>query len=175
MGQFSWCFANKNNEENLLEGNSAVVCCPDGSFIYETEYDGYGHFGGHDIYELVVDWNRKDLWKYISHSHNNRVIWKRNDILIALAAMESDENAQSVANKLYDFDMINEGQVNDNFDMRNNWKRIIGIHIACYDEDNAKLKYPIKITTEECNYNQLPASKGDPNQGWYPLNRNTEY
>lgn len=45
--------------------------------------------------------------------------------------------------------------------------RIIGIEIACYDEDNAKLKYPIKITHdstaiyEDCEY-----SPADPAQGW---------
>lgn len=45
--------------------------------------------------------------------------------------------------------------------------RTIGIDIACYDEDNAGLKYPIKITHdkdaiyEECNF-----SPADPNQGW---------
>lgn len=29
--------------------------------IKETRYDGYGHFGGYDIYELAADWNREAL------------------------------------------------------------------------------------------------------------------
>lgn len=48
------------------------------------------------------------------------------------------------------------------------WKRILGIAVACYDEQNAALKYPIKIaSTNQCKYEDLPASKSDPNQGWW--------
>ena len=38
--------------------------------------------------------------------------------------------------------------------------------MACYDEDNFALKYPIKITTEEMDYGDVPPSEVDPNQGW---------
>lgn len=48
-----------------------------------------------------------------------------------------------------------------------NHDRNLGIMLACYDEDNMKLKYPIKITHdatavyEDCNY-----SPSDPDQGF---------
>lgn len=44
--------------------------------------------------------------------------------------------------------------------------RSIGIDIACYDVDNKKLKYPIKITDKILDYDDVPASESDPNQGW---------
>ena len=44
--------------------------------------------------------------------------------------------------------------------------REIGINIACYDEDNKNLKYPIKIVDELCGYDDVCASLGDPRQGW---------
>lgn len=47
-----------------------------------------------------------------------------------------------------------------------NYLREIGIDIACYDEDNAVLKYPIKITTKEMEYEDVKPSLSDPNQGW---------
>lgn len=45
--------------------------------------------------------------------------------------------------------------------------RGVGIDIACYDEDNAALPYPIKITRKMrgVHYEDLPASKTDPEQG----------
>jgi hypothetical protein len=48
-------------------------------------------------------------------------------------------------------------------------KRIIGIIMACYDEDNARLDYPIKITYDRrAGYERCEPSKSDPNQGWPP-------
>ena len=44
--------------------------------------------------------------------------------------------------------------------------RFLGITLACYDEDNEKLKYPIKITSVEMDYEAAEISKNDPNQGW---------
>ena len=45
--------------------------------------------------------------------------------------------------------------------------RYIGIDIACWDEDNAAIKYPIKIThTPNAVYENSNPSLGDPNQGW---------
>lgn len=47
------------------------------------------------------------------------------------------------------------------------WKRSIGINIACYDEENTALKYPIKICKDKpVRYDFLPVSNSDPNQGW---------
>ena len=45
--------------------------------------------------------------------------------------------------------------------------RGVGIDIACYNEDNAALPYPIKITRKMrgVHYEDLPASKNDPEQG----------
>lgn len=49
--------------------------------------------------------------------------------------------------------------------------RDLGIGIACYDEDNAALAFPIKIVSLECytgqSYAYLPASKSCPAQGYF--------
>lgn len=45
--------------------------------------------------------------------------------------------------------------------------RMVGIDIACYDVDNARLKYPIKITHDEnAVYEDCEPSLSDPDQGW---------
>ncbi len=52
--------------------------------------------------------------------------------------------------------------------------RLIGIRIACYDEDNAKLKYPIKITHDPLAvYEDCKPSLSDPWQGW-PMDEDEE-
>ena len=44
--------------------------------------------------------------------------------------------------------------------------RYIGIILACEDEDNAALPFPIKVCREDCIYEEVPtASIGDPLQG----------
>lgn len=46
------------------------------------------------------------------------------------------------------------------------WERNIGIDIACGNERNAALKFPIKICKEKpACYESLLASKRDPHQG----------
>jgi hypothetical protein len=45
--------------------------------------------------------------------------------------------------------------------------RCIGIDIACYDEDQDQLKYPIKITYDRnAVYEHCGISYKDPDQGW---------
>ena len=77
MGCFSWVFCDKGpvrkkndtdvyarptKEQRLMIGEEAYVLIPKefgGGHIYESRYDGYGNFGGKDIFELVADWNRE--------------------------------------------------------------------------------------------------------------------
>ena len=112
-----------------------------GGHIEETCYDGYGNFGGKDIYELVVDWNKDFIPEVIRLKEAGQ--W--------VCGMCGIKNMR---------DYYETGKCN--------WdKRDIGIEMACYDEDNRRLPYPIKITHdknavyEECTY-----SLGDPDQGW---------
>lgn len=58
MGCFSWLFADTDNTQNLRIDRAGYIACPDGTFIHEQCYEGYGEFNGQDVYELVVRWNR---------------------------------------------------------------------------------------------------------------------
>ncbi len=138
MGQFSWLDC-KTGEQVLDDVERDVyVLVPKefgGGHIKEWCYDGYGRFGGHDIYDLVVDWNREYLEEY-----------RKNDTF--------------KCDWLQKYNSVEEA-------FENMHKRDIGISIACYDEDNAKLRYPIKITHDpNAIYERCVHSKSDPNQGW---------
>lgn len=60
MGQFS--FLDCKDGSQILNNTMAdvYVLIPaafGGGHIHESFYDGYGNFGGYDIYELLADWN----------------------------------------------------------------------------------------------------------------------
>ena len=124
MGYFSWKDC-KDSKKRLIVGGEGYLLIPKefgGGHLKAWCYNGFGDFGGCDVYELVYDWNKKYLTKEQK------------------AAVKGIEE-----------------------------KREKGIELACYDEDNARLKYPIKVTLdatatyEECRR----ASKRDERQGCF--------
>lgn len=142
MGQFSWLDCKTGEQIVNDKERDVYVLVPrefGGGHIKETCYDGYGDFGDHDIYDLVVDWNRDHL-DYI-----DKETWQCDWV----KTIEDD------------LIRVENGQLE---------KRHIGIALACYDEDNMRLYYPIKITHDkDAVYEWCPPSKSDPNQGWDDL------
>jgi hypothetical protein len=139
MGQFSWLDC-KTKEQVLddVERNVYVLVPEEfgGGHILETCYDGYGRFGGYDIYDLVVDWNRNYL------ECIDKETWGCDDV----KTVETD------------LEKVDAGTMP---------KRYVGITLACYDKDNARLKYPIKITHDPAAvYEDCEPSLSDPDQGW---------
>lgn len=149
MGFFTWTDARRQPRkrkdgdyvvaDKIGYGGYAKVVCPDNTEIIEQYYDGYGEFDGHDIYDLVVDWNKaylEDIFNQMDENH-----WGYRFKGIAIAFQNDDMYAlQKEINRL--IDSGKEAQW-----IRDEWKRHIGITIACGDEDNMNLPYPIKITT----------------------------
>lgn len=115
MGFFSWLTCDTGRSIcNRYSGRKTFpvyVLIPKefgGGHIREDDYEGYGEFGGQDIYSLVAYWNKG----------------------------VTDRN--------------------------------VGIDIACYDKDNAALKYPIKIARSPyAIYEDEGPSNGCPDQGYF--------
>lgn len=65
MGFFSWMASDTHKSiSNRYSDKGALpvyLYCPDGSKIYEPDYEGYGVFGGHDAYALLARWNHPEL------------------------------------------------------------------------------------------------------------------
>lgn len=127
MGFFSWITSDtKKSISNTYSDRGTFpvyVLIPEefgGGHIKEDCYEGYGVFGGKDVYELVAQWNKPE------------------DCIT---------------------DKDKEKQRNHN--------RSIGIDIACYDEDNASLDFPIKITEFPMKYEDAEISKSCPKQGYF--------
>lgn len=173
MGQFSWMFADTDNKQALCEGHPAYVALPFGGSLYEESYDGYGRFAGHDIYDLVADWNREFLSKnpdYLIPSHSG--YWKNDDEWVAIPPRPVRTSSWYPA--YADLSLTPEQVVEKSglYEYRH-----IGIDIACYDDQNKKLPFPIKICKDRPypgDYFFLPPSNGDPNQGWGEPDDNDE-
>lgn len=148
MGQFSWIYADTNKQ--LVDDKQAdtFLLVPKefhhkyGKAIYEGCYDGYGNFGKYDVYDLVLEWNKEMIPEII------RRIKKGN--------WHCSVNENDINNLQNYFD-------GKEISCEARW---LGIIMACYDEDNFALEYPIKITSKEMDYENTSASKSDPNQGW---------
>lgn len=150
------------------------ISFPDGS-VHGTDggYDGYGHFGPgdtYDVYDMVADWNRKPLSQqpeYLVPQHGKN--WDEEKK--AWVARQGKKLSEFPWWPYYsDLAMSPEQITAKMHEMAGNnvWEyRWIGIDIACYDDQNAKLPFPIKIASNlDARYEQLPPSKGDPEQGF---------
>ena len=148
MGQFSWIYSNTNTQliDNKYADTYLLVPKPFqekyGKAIYESCYDGYGNFDIYDVYELIAEWNKEMIPEIINRAKNGTWHCMIND--------ESIKNLQAY----YEWKQIN---------CKLRW---LGIIMACHDQDNFALKYPIKITTKKIEYENAYPSKSDPNQGW---------
>ena len=76
MGQFSWICSDTNRQ--LLNDTHAdtYLLVPKpfqekyGKTIYEGYYDGYGRFGGYDVYNLIPEWNKEMIPEIIRRIKN---------------------------------------------------------------------------------------------------------
>ena len=175
MGCFSWMFADKGNKAALKIGEPGSIICPDGSLIATASYDGYGCFGSHDefdVYELVADWNRAyliDHPDYIVPQHGRRWDKHTKDWVDIKPKKVSEYEWWPAYSDLslssHDVELYMQQTKGDRYCRY----RSIGIDISCYDDQNAKLPYPIKIISSDAegvDYKRLPPSEGDPNQGF---------
>lgn len=157
MGQFSWldCRTKKQIVDNKIR--DVFVLVPKefgGGHIVEPCYDGYGHFGGHDIYDLIADWNKPMIPEIIRKSRIGK--WH----------CSISENEIMILDNFYHGIPLDAGYPADASRIYLE-KRHIGIFMACYDEDNFRLDYPVKITYDaSAVYENCDPSPSDPNQGW---------
>lgn len=167
MGQFSWldCVTGKQIIDNKVK--EVYVLIPEefgGGHIREVCYDGYGHFDGYDIYDLVALWNRGHISKE-DIKYPDRSRWGNTELdeRFYQSALKGYENS---CKRIDDFaHNVPDAEMKERYGKY--YLREIGIDIACYDEDNARLEYPIKITYDgNAVYEDCEPSPSDPNQGW---------
>ena len=154
MGQFSFMYADRNNMENVTHMEEAYVLLPNGQKSICASYDLYGCFGRYDIHDVVVDMNRDHITEgMLSSLRSNPRRMEHISAKLISEGKSDEEIKEALSREGYEGAELSE------------WKRNLGITIACYDEDNAALTYPIKIAKSPVPYDSVPASKSDPTQG----------
>lgn len=148
MGQFSWIYSDTNKQLINNKQANTYLLVPEpfqnkyGKAIYESCYDGYGRFGRYDVYDLIPEWNKEMIPEIIRRIKNDN--WECRTSKCDIDNLQNYYEGKPIICEL----------------------RWLGIVMACYDEDNFALEYPIKITTREMDYKDARASEGDPNQDW---------
>lgn len=148
MGQFSWIYSDTNKQVVDNREADTYLLVPEpfqgkyGRAIYESCYDGYGRFGRYDVYDLIVEWNKEMIPEIIEKILAGE--WECSVGEIELENLRKYFDGEDTSIPV----------------------RELGIIFACYNEDNFRLKYPIKITSKEMDYALAKPSKSDPEQGW---------
>lgn len=156
MGQFSWIYSDTNKQliDNRKADTFLLVPKPFqekyGKAIYESCYDGYGRFGRCDVYDLIPEWNKEMIPEIIRRIKDGD--WKCSTSENDITNLQNYYEGKPITCEL----------------------RWLGIVMACYDEDNFSLEYPIKITTKEMEYENVKPSESDPNQGWESYDNDDE-
>lgn len=159
MGFWTWTDARKDSKtlrrsafgdysaaDKIRYGSMCFLVCPDDTRILEQAYDGYGLFDGKDAYELVVDWNKQylmDIFKKLEAARDSSTQERGYKYVKHVAQMFVDDKSSAEIDN-YIASAVAAGLIAPY--IRKDWKRHIGIIIACGD-NNINIPFPLKITT----------------------------
>lgn len=112
----------------------------------------YSNRGAFPVYVLIPKEFQSEYGKYIEEKcYDGYGVFGNEDIYSLVAKWNVPERCYK------------DGKLLDNEELRS-----IGIEIACYDKDNANLKYPIKIVeNKDLEYEKVKPSKNAIDQGFF--------
>ena len=156
-----WTFADTGNAEGMMGNGPCYLALPDGRFLHEKSYAGYGLFDGFDVFELTVWWNRKYLAEHPEHvilnlERADGIQGKRHikDCWWYPAIEDMSLNEIGVLHRLDELKPDGD---------RRRTLRVVGMDIAGRAENASKLARPIKATKSTVKrYWELPASRRIP-------------
>ena len=155
-------------KEVVEYGGYAKLICPDDTEIETECHDSYGRIGGYDIYELVAEWNRPflstdnlskqpddptrygGLWDFEKEDMKQK--GRSDDEIDVLDEAKRQEHFGAAVKRWEKMaELINayKAGASDKELLEkygSDWKRNLGIAIACDDTNAKKLRYPIKLT-----------------------------
>ena len=169
MGSFSWYASDTKRAIRSSNPFPVYALRPDGEPLLETDYEGYGEFGGEDIYNLVADWNRQYMAEhpeFVVVQHGGYWDRAKNDFV-----HNPDKQIREFAWYPVYADLTKTRQDIEQYMKEVHGRatfeyRHIGIELACYDDQNGNLPFPIKLVEKPVPYAAAGMSYLDPAQGW---------
>ena len=135
-----------------------------GGRIIEKSYEGYGVFGGHDVFELLLKWNQKYLTPENLEKPNvdDYGVDKRSRENYLTALHEYECLCELISD-------YKNGMSSQKLSKKywSDWKRDLGIEVGDDEDRRARLKYPLKIVEDlSLSYEDVEGfSKDCPYQG----------
>lgn len=191
MGNFSWIDCKDKTRIKINQKAFLLIPAEFGGGCLTTEYyNGYGIFGGLDVYELVAEWNREKITENMIknfiqepkksqfgglYGFEKRELEKQGKTADEIEKLEAEQRTASYNRALKRYNntvaMIKDyiaGVDDDEMAEKygDEYKREIGIYLACEDENNKRLAYPIKVTHdataiyEKCKYSKTDIYQG---------------
>lgn len=156
-----WTFADTGNAEGMMDKGPCYLALPDGRFLHEKSYAGYGIFDGFDVFELAVWWNRKYLAEHPEH------------VILNLERSDGIQGKRPIKDcwwypAIGDMSLNEIGVFRRLDELKPDWDRrrtlrVVGMDIAGRAENASKLAHPIKVTKSTVKrYWELPASRRIP-------------
>jgi len=182
MGVFSWITSDTKRSIPAWGSGRAPIpvylLSPTGERYQETDYDGYGIFGGVDAYEMVAKWNAEHL-KLIDWFKNADLEERRSlGIFLTVGSVYEDVETGQRWSVMFNFPCFedwdikvapgNYGQpIGDGLPTPNalisakRWRILDPVDVGL-------LKYPIKLVqSPDISYDAVAASEPCPNQGFF--------
>lgn len=150
MGFWTYTYAGikqkaPTHESMGYDGRKPVVLAlPDGTFLKEDHYDGYGIICGKDVLELVVDWNRGTPEALaVMDKHIAMKCTERAHLLVT---GKTDGLRFQYLDKEIPWVIHARDYLAGNCELSDpSRKREVGIMLATYNWEQEMLKYPIKF------------------------------
>lgn len=180
MGMFSWI--DVDGTQNITDEDAKVVMLIPNEHraavakVFGAEMTDRGIEGKYDGYGSVVDKNGVETDVYDAMTFVN--ICLTSDEQYADIAYRNHFSGETKAVAESVRQAYKDGKIATKADLLGMVEgtgvgelRTIGIDIACYDEQNARIPYPIKWTVNDSKtYENSNFSMSDPNQGFYKVN-----
>ncbi len=191
MGCYSWLDCVTGEQIRIGSRRKVYVLIPKefgGGHIETYHYDGHGNFDSVNIHRTVASWNKSSLneamlekppkrekycglWDY--EKDELREAGKTEEEIREANERERDKQYEAELTRrrnrlkaMEDYKNLSPEEFKAVYDDPLETIRLIGVFIACHDEGDVSIPFPIKVTYDEkAVYEDCPPSKDDPKQG----------